>query len=103
MNMSDDDFEKLRRELVFEEVSKAIKENPKNWASKLEELGFQWVDDEYDEEEVEENIAKPENLNQGSARKCPGAGCPGSHLHLSFGVDRRVGERGTPLSLTVSK
>ena len=61
--MSDDDFEKLRRELVFEQVSKAIKENPKNWASKLEELGFEWVDDESGEEEVEENIAKPENLN----------------------------------------
>jgi len=64
MSMSDDDFEKLRRELVFEQVSKAIKENPKNWASKLEELGFQWVDDECDEEEVEENLAKPENLDQ---------------------------------------
>ena len=62
--MSDDDFEKLRRELVFEQVSKAIRENPKNWASKLEELGFEWVDDESGEEEVEENIAKPENLNQ---------------------------------------
>ena len=54
MSMSDDDFEKVRRELVFEQVSKAIKENPKNWASKLEELGFQWVDDESDEEEHEE-------------------------------------------------
>ncbi len=62
--MSDDDFEKLRRELVFEQVSKAIRENPKNWASKLEELGFEWVDDESDEEEVEENLAKPENVNQ---------------------------------------
>ncbi|MCK4390469.1 MAG: hypothetical protein KAV83_09570 [Desulfobacterales bacterium] len=62
--MSDDDFEKLRHELVFEQVSKTIKQNPKNWASKLEELGFQWVDDESGEEEVEENIAKPENLNQ---------------------------------------
>ena len=64
MNMSDDDFEKLRRELVFEQVSKAMKENPGNWASKLEELGFQWVDDEYDEDENEENLAKPENANQ---------------------------------------
>ena len=63
MSMSDDDFERLRRELVFEQVSKAIKENPKNWASKFVELGFQWVDDESGEE-VEENIAKPENLNQ---------------------------------------
>lgn len=64
MSMSDDDFEKLRRELVFEQVSKAIKEDPKNWASKLEELGFEWVDDESGEEEVEENLSKPENLNQ---------------------------------------
>ena len=64
MSMSDDDFEKLRRELVFDKVSEAIKENPKNWASKLEELGFEWVDDESGEEEVEENIAKPENPNQ---------------------------------------
>ena len=64
MSTSDDDFEKLRRELVFEQVSKAIKENPKNWASKLEELGFEWVDDESGEEEVEENLSKPENLNQ---------------------------------------
>jgi len=63
MSMSDDDFEKLRRELVFEQVSKVMKENPENWGSKLEELGFQWVDDECDEEEVEENIAKPENVN----------------------------------------
>ena len=64
MSMADDDFEKLRRELVFKQVSKAMKGRPKNWASKLEELGFEWVDDESDEEEVEENIAKPENLDQ---------------------------------------
>lgn len=65
MSLSDDDFEKRRRELVFEQVSKAIKENPKSWASRLEELGFQWMDDEYgDDEELEENIARPENLNQ---------------------------------------
>jgi hypothetical protein len=64
MSLSDDDFEKARRGLVFEQVSKAIRENPKNWAKKLEELRFQWVDDEYDEDEVEEDIAKPENLNQ---------------------------------------
>jgi hypothetical protein len=65
MSLADDDFEKARREVVFEQVSKVIRENPKNWAKKLEELGFQWVDDEYDEDEVEENSARPENLNQG--------------------------------------
>ena len=62
--MFDDDFEKLRRKLVFEQVSKAMKEDPKNWTSRLEELGFQWFDDENDEEQLEEDLAKPENPNQ---------------------------------------
>ena len=49
---------------MFEQVSKAIKENPKNWANGLEDLGFHWFDDEDDPEEVEESLAKPENLDQ---------------------------------------
>ena len=36
--MSDDDYEKLKREIVFEKVAKAIKEDPKNWLKQLEEL-----------------------------------------------------------------
>ena len=63
--MSDDDYERLRRELVFEQVAKAIKQYPKNWASRLEHLGFEWFDDEDDQEEVEEASARSENLNQG--------------------------------------
>ena len=62
--MVDDDYEKLKRELRFEQVSKAIKEDPKNWTKKLEEMGFQWFDDEYDQEEAEEESAIPENRNQ---------------------------------------
>jgi hypothetical protein len=38
MSLSDDDFEKVRREVVFEQVSKVIRENPKNWANKLDGL-----------------------------------------------------------------
>lgn len=62
--MNDDEYEKLRRELVFEQVSKAIKEDPQNWRSQLEDLGFQWFDDEFDQEEIEEDLARPENPNQ---------------------------------------
>lgn len=63
--MSDDDYEKNRRELKFEQVAKAFKEDPKNWYSRLEDLGFGWVDDGYgDQEELEEKLANPENLNQ---------------------------------------
>ena len=36
--MIDDDYEKIKRENVFEKVAKAIKEDPKNWLKQLEEL-----------------------------------------------------------------
>ena len=62
--MVDDDYEKIMRELRIEQVSKAIKENPKNWSRKLEELGFQWFDDENNQEQEEERSAKPENPDQ---------------------------------------
>ncbi len=63
--MIDDDYEKLKREIVFEKVAKAIKEDPKNWIKQVEDLGFGYVDDGYgDEEELEEKLAKPENPDQ---------------------------------------
>jgi hypothetical protein len=36
--MIDDDYEKLKREIVFEKVAKAIKEDPKNWIKQVEDL-----------------------------------------------------------------
>ena len=63
--MIDDDYEKIKREIVFEKVAKAIKEDPKNWIKQVEDLGFEYFDDGYgDEEELEEKLAKPENPNQ---------------------------------------
>jgi hypothetical protein len=55
--MFDDDFEKEKRKLVFREVARVMREHPKNYMEKLAELGFRWVDDEVDEEEVEERAA----------------------------------------------
>ena len=40
--MNDDDYEKIKREIVFEKVAKAIKENRKNWVKQVEHLGFEW-------------------------------------------------------------
>jgi hypothetical protein len=60
----EDDLEKLMRELVFEQVANAIKEDRKNWVSRLEELGFQWFDDEDGQEGFGEASAKPENPDQ---------------------------------------
>ena len=63
--MIDDDYEKIKREIVSEKVAKAIKEDLKNWTKQLEEIGFEYFDDGYgDEEELEEKLAKPENPNQ---------------------------------------
>ena len=53
-------FEKLR----LEQVNKIIKEHPDNYIEKLEEIGFEWFDDEWDEEEEEEQAAVPQTKNQ---------------------------------------
>ncbi len=62
--MFDDDFEKEKRKLVFKEVARVIKAHPKNYMEKLAELGFKWVDDEVDEEEVEEKAATIRTENE---------------------------------------
>jgi hypothetical protein len=61
--LEDDDFEKLRREWLFEKVADAFKDRD-NVESRLEALGFTWVDDESDSEELEEASAQPENARQ---------------------------------------
>ena len=40
--MIDDDYEKIRREIVFEKVARAVNKDPKNWTKQVEELGFEW-------------------------------------------------------------
>ena len=53
-NMIDDDYEKIMREIVFEEAAKAIKEDPTSWIKQLEDIGIEYFDDGYgDEEELE--------------------------------------------------
>jgi len=56
-----DDFD---GDYIQDEVSRIFKNHPSNPISKLEELGFTYFDDEPDEEEQEEAVAKPENDNQ---------------------------------------
>ena len=57
----DDDFES---DDIQDEMSRIFKNHPNNPISKLEEIGFTYFDDEPDEEEQEEAVAKPENDNQ---------------------------------------
>ncbi|GAB6193993.1 hypothetical protein [Desulfocastanea catecholica] len=56
-----DDFESNS---TLDEVSRIFKDHPGDYISKLEEMGFAYHDDEIDEEEQEEAVAKPENKNQ---------------------------------------
>ncbi len=50
------------------QVSEIIKKNPRDYRERLEEVGFEWQDDEYDllyeEEAKEELVAVPETDNQ---------------------------------------
>jgi hypothetical protein len=39
-DMIDDDYEKIKREIVFEKTAKAIKKDPKNWIKQLEDIGL---------------------------------------------------------------
>jgi hypothetical protein len=57
----DDDFES---DDIQDELIRIFKNHPHNPISELEELGFTYFDDEPDEEEQEEAVAKPENDNQ---------------------------------------
>jgi len=47
-----------------EQVSEIIRKHPDNYVEKLEEIGFQWFDDEWEEEEEEERAAVPQTENQ---------------------------------------
>lgn len=55
------DIDKFR----LEQVSKIIRKHPDNYVEKLEEIGFQWFDDDaWEEEEEEERAAVPQTENQ---------------------------------------
>lgn len=52
--------------LRSEQVSEIIRKHPDNYVEKLEEIGFQWFDDDWEEEEEEERAAVPQTENQRS-------------------------------------
>jgi len=57
------DYEKLRDEIVFDKVDEIFRTQPDNYIAALEEIGFEYhEEDDYDE--IEERNARPENQNQ---------------------------------------
>ena len=59
-----DDYEKLTNEIIRDKVNDIFRNHPKDYITKMEELGFEYFEDDNDGEELEERNAKPENQRQ---------------------------------------
>ena len=59
-----DDYEKLTNEIIRGKVNDIFRNHPKDHITKMEELGFEYFEDDNDSEELEETNAKPENQRQ---------------------------------------
>jgi hypothetical protein len=59
-----DDYEKLKNEIIRDKVNEIFRNHPKDYIAKMEELGFEYFEDDDDSEEIEERNAKPENQRQ---------------------------------------
>ena len=58
-----DDYEKLKNEIIRDKVSEIFRSHSKDHIAKMEEIGFEYFEDD-DHEEIEERNAKPENQRQ---------------------------------------
>ena len=60
-----DDYEKLKTEIIRDKMKDIFRNHSKDYITKMEELGFEYFEDEDDDsEEIEERNAKPENQRQ---------------------------------------
>jgi len=60
-----DNYEKLKDEMIRDKVDEIFRTYPDDYVSKLEELGFEYVEDDgMDAEEMEERDARPKNRRQ---------------------------------------
>ena len=59
-----DDYEKLKNEIIRDKVDDIFRNHPKDYVAKMEELGFEYFQEDDDSEEIEERNAKPENQRQ---------------------------------------
>jgi len=59
-----DDYEKIKNKIIRDKVNDIFRNHPKDYIAKMEELGFEYFEDDDDSEEIEERNAKPENQRQ---------------------------------------
>jgi hypothetical protein len=58
-----DEYRKIKSEMLFDKVNKIFQKNPDNYIQKLEEIGFEYHEEE-DYEKIEEDQATPQNDRQ---------------------------------------
>lgn len=58
------DYEKLKNEIIRDRVNDLFRNHSKDYIAKMEELGFEYFEDEDDYEEIEERNAKADNQRQ---------------------------------------
>jgi hypothetical protein len=56
------EYQKLKNEIIIDKVNEIFRSQPKNYVAAMNEIGFEYCDD--DDEEMEEEKAIPENKNQ---------------------------------------
>lgn len=59
-----DDYEKLTNEIIRDKVNDIFRNHPKDYITKMEELGFEYFEDDDDYEDIVERNARPENQRQ---------------------------------------
>jgi hypothetical protein len=57
-------YNEVDDEILFEDVNEVFRNHPEDYISKLEDLGFEYFDDDMEDEETEERNAKPGNQRQ---------------------------------------
>ena len=59
-----DENEKLKYETDRDRIKEIFGKHPRDYIAKMEEIGFEYFEDDEDEEELEERKARPENQCQ---------------------------------------
>ena len=59
-----DDYAKLKNEIIRDKVNEIFRNHPKDYIAKMDELGFEYFEDDDDYEKIEERNARAENQRQ---------------------------------------
>jgi hypothetical protein len=86
----DFDTDDLDNDIIRNEVKRVFKKHPHDYISKLEELGFEYYDDDGEDiEEQEEALARPKNPNQEYLVSCFDGDIPLSDRSVAIFLEER--------------